>query len=270
MSTPAGKCVFCGGHGLTKGHVWPDWLNGILPNTATHHEQETGRFYTFDARAPGPPYDLRTRQGSARSRKPRNTCLRCNSGWMSGIEGLAKRIATPLILGYSPILSPFGQFSISAFLCLIATRLEYLGDLRAITAEDRDWLRYYREPSQNWKIWVARFEGEDNENHWSRTYGVQHGDRLSPPQIIGANHCDTRISTMVIGQLCAHLIYSQDAAFVRNFDYDGIELTQIWPPRGFDFHMILSGLNGTEVLWLHETYVREARVAPYAPTTTQE
>lgn len=181
MSQPAGKCVFCGGRGLTKGHVWPDWLNDILPNTATHHEQETGKFHTFEAQAPGPSYDRRIRQGNARARKPRNTCSRCNGGWMSGIEGLAKRVAVPLILGHSPLLSPFGQSSLSALLCLIGARLEFLGDMRAIAAEDRDWLRYYREPSQHCKIWIAHFGGDDGESHWSRTYAIQHGDDpLSP------------------------------------------------------------------------------------------
>jgi hypothetical protein len=189
---------------------------------------------------------------------------------MSGIEGLAKRVAVPLILGHSPLLSPFGQFSLSAFLCLIGTRLEFLGDMRAIAAEDRDWLRYYREPSQHWKIWIAHFGGDDGDSHWSRTYAIQHVDRLSPPKKFGPDHCDTRISTLVIGRLCAHLVYSQDAEFVRRFAYDGApELTQIWPPTWFDTHAIATSLDGTSVLWLHETYARQARVAPSVDVTLQ-
>src|SRR5258708_255743 len=90
MSKPAGRCVFCGGTGLTRGHVWPDWLNKILPKTATHHEQETGKFNTFQTSVPGPEHSVRIGHGHARTRKPRNTCVTCNGGWMSLIEDRAR------------------------------------------------------------------------------------------------------------------------------------------------------------------------------------
>src|SRR5467141_1953625 len=71
MPRTLGRCMFCGGLDLTKGHVWPDWLNRILPKTATHHEQETGKFNTFEASVPGPEHSVRIGQGHARTRKPR-------------------------------------------------------------------------------------------------------------------------------------------------------------------------------------------------------
>ena len=80
---------------------------------------------------------------------------------MSGIEGFAKRFLVPLIDGENCLLSAFAQPSISALLCLIAMRLEFLGGgMRAITTEDHDWLRYYHEPSRDWKIWIAGFAGD--------------------------------------------------------------------------------------------------------------
>ena len=76
-------------------------------------------------------------------------------------------------------------------------------------------------------------------------------------------YCDTRISTLVIGQLCAHIFYSQDAQFASKIDYDGIELTQIWPASWLDMHAIaLPSLDGRAVLWLHEAYAREAKTLP--------
>jgi hypothetical protein len=263
MSNPREPCQFCGNIAkLTKGHVWPKWLDQILPRTAIQHEQETGKFYTFDPKVSGPAYELKIRSGHARSRKPRNTCLRCNSGWMSGIESWAKYFSQPLILGYAPVLPPIGQFSIAALLCLITTRLEFLGDIQTVTTEDRDWLRYYREPSANWKVWIARFDGEDGDQHLSRTYAVQHTSR--PTDEIGAAYCDTRFSTLVIGQLCAHILYSHDIDLVSKMGYTGIELIQLWPASGFDLHTVgLPYLNGRAVLWLHETYVRDAPPMPW-------
>jgi hypothetical protein len=259
MSNPKSRCQFCGSADtLTKGHVWPKWINQILPQTATHHEQETGKFYTFDSKVPGLAHELKLRQGTARSRKPRNTCLRCNGGWMSGIESWAKYFSRHLILGYAPILPPIGQFSIAALLCLIAARLEFLGDMRAISAEDRDWLRYYREPSPNWKIWIARFDGDDGDDHLSRTYAVQHISS-GPTDKIGPDYCDTRISTLVIGQLCAHIFYSRDPDLTARIAYDGIRLVQLWPASHLDLYTVgLPFLDGRGVLRLHETYVRDA------------
>jgi hypothetical protein len=142
--------------------------------------------------------------------------------------------------------------------------LEFLGDMRAITAEDRDWLRYYREPSQNWKIWIAYFDGEDQDEHWSRTYGVQH--TLVPTDEIGGAYCDTRISTLVIGHLCAHIFYSHDTEVASKMAYDGVQLTQLWPASGFDLHTVgMSSLDGRAVLWLHEAYAREAPGTPRNP-----
>ena len=69
MSKPAGKCVFCDKPGLTKGHVWPDWLNNILPRTATRHEEVVGEFSTFTPEVPGPPKDYRVQTRSREIKK---------------------------------------------------------------------------------------------------------------------------------------------------------------------------------------------------------
>jgi hypothetical protein len=87
MSKPKGKCAFCGKPGdLTKSHIWPEWAEAILPQTATHHQQIIGEFLTFKPIAKGPEYFQRVRPGHVGKRKPRNTCLACNAGWMRLIE----------------------------------------------------------------------------------------------------------------------------------------------------------------------------------------
>ncbi len=262
MSKPAGKCVFCGGVGLTKGHVWPDWLNDILPRTASHHEHEIGKFYTFDSQVKGPEYSKRTRQGHARSRKPRNTCARCNSGWMSNIESLAKHVAVPLIENETILVSPFGQTLLASLLCLIAMRLEFLsGGIRSISPEERDWLRYYREPSQHWRIWIAQFGGEKPDEHWARSYGAQL--EPAPTDKIGPEYCNVQVSTLFIGQLCAHIFYSVDIDLASKVQYEGIELATIWPQPRYEMNSaFLPVLDDKAVLWLHEAFARESKPMP--------
>ena len=95
-------CVFCGGSGLTKEHVWPQWLNalpevhgpdpqphvrrphvvlGMTRDPATgfpvHHPEQRG--------TEQPPWDLQVRV----------VCGRCNSGWMAARERRIKPLLRP-------------------------------------------------------------------------------------------------------------------------------------------------------------------------------
>jgi hypothetical protein len=266
MSKPAGKCVFCGRRGLTKGHVWPDWLSEILPPTASHHVLETGKTYTFTPVVPGPIYSKRRRQGHAGSRKPRNTCGECNSGWMSVIEGSAKPYAVPLIQNVPFLLDTIGQRTLASLLCLIAMRYELLGDMRAVSVSERDWLRYYREPSEDWKIWIAHYGGGNQDDHWARQYGAQLDSR--PTDKVGPEYCNVQVTTLVIGQLCAHIFYSPVIDFLG---YEGIAPAQIWPRRRFDFDTCFLPTMGDEhVIWLHEAFPRESRPMPTETTLLSE
>lgn len=260
MPKPEGRCQFCGGRGLTKGHVWPDWLNGILPKTATHHEQEIGKFNTFISAVPGPEHEVRVAQGHARSRKPRNTCLRCNTGWMSLIEDRARACGSGLILDQPQLLTLHDQDSLATLLTLIVMRMEFLGDMRAISYQERDRLRYYREPTDDWKIWICRFDGDDWDEHWSRTYAAQL--ESAPTDKVGVEYCNVRVSTLVMGKLCAHLFYSPVVDFQG---YEGIRLSQIWPRKHSYLNTSgMTGIDGKAALFLHEAFARESPPMPPA------
>src|SRR5262249_54431600 len=148
----------------------------------------------------------RVARGHARTRKPRNTCLRCNGGWMSVIEGRARQVGARLVLDLPQILSLSDQEALASLLTLIAMRLEFLGDMTAISDQERDWLRYYREPTNDWKIWIGVFGGDDGDEHWSRTYAAQMDSK--PTDKVGPEYCNVRVTTLVMGKLCAHLFYS--------------------------------------------------------------
>jgi hypothetical protein len=246
--------VFCGEPGLTKGHVWPDWLNNILPYTASHHEQTTGLFSTFVPEVPGPEKSVKVRQGHARSRKPRNTCGKCNSGWMSGIENDVIPAATQLIKGETFRFGESNQRQLAAFLCLISMRLEFLGIMRAIPAIDRHYLKDHLEPPVMWTIWVAAYAGAKPDEHWSRYCAMQVGS--TPADIVGPEHCNTQVTTLVIGKLCAHLYSSTETPVLG---YEGIQLTRIWPTSGLSIDTrFLPPLTDEDVVSLHEAFARES------------
>src|ERR1700722_18221747 len=102
MSKPATICAFCCERGATKSHIWPDWLKNILPQAATHHERIIGNMETFQSRSLAPAFQREVREGRVGGRKPRNTCKKCNGGWMREIEEATMSFMPSLLLGHQP------------------------------------------------------------------------------------------------------------------------------------------------------------------------
>jgi hypothetical protein len=254
MSKSAGKCVFCGkARRLTHSHVWPDWVAKILPQTATHHEQIIGKFDTFVPKMKGLPPWQRIRQGHVGSRKPRNTCLVCNGGWMRHIEEATMAIMPPLLLGRRLLLTLFEQRALAASMCLVSMRTELSGrEMRAIPQTDRDWLMAHSEPPPHWKIWIARYEGAPRMDERYSAMQVA----SSPDVVTGVEHCNSQVTTLVIGQLCAHMFSS--TVWPDFSGYEGSVLAPIWPPRHPYIEVgDLPIITEADVSWLHEAIPRE-------------
>ena len=86
--TTGRACIFCGGRPLTREHLLPAWLAGVLPS-----DDPVIQFRTV---GPG--------EGDHRewSRRPfrqntRFVCERCNSGWMSRLEETSRPVLAPAI-----------------------------------------------------------------------------------------------------------------------------------------------------------------------------
>lgn len=262
MRADSSKCLFCGGNGLTKGHVWPRWIRSLLSSDITHHTQILGQFASFEPRIAVKDKNFsKHHQGHAASRKPRNTCRKCNGGWMSQIEGSAKVIVAPLIYGERFVINSIAQISLSTFICLVSIRFDLLLKDSSISSYERLWIMKNFTPSKNWKIWIAYYGGNDFDSHWARAYSAK---LLSTPP----NKSDTieetvHISTMVIGRLCTHIMYCRSER-IRNVYR--IRLCQIWPPS---FYPIDSGrislVDDDGVIALHEKFARSLDITLHGP-----
>jgi hypothetical protein len=260
MKQSSGKCVFCGKSGLTKGHVWPEWFGNVLPLDAPNHTQITGEIRTFTPIAARPRRSEKIRQGHAGSRKPRNTCGDCNGGWMSRLENAAIPFMTPVMLGQACIVAPFAQRFIAALLCLITIRVEFLHrSTQAVPVEDRVWLMNKFEPPPNWKIWLARYGGDRAHEHWCRHHGIEIASSLDERD--GPYTCNTQVTTLVLGKLCAHIFSS--TVWDDFAGYEGVHLTPIWPPSNLhiDWRRV-TPLFDQGVLTLSEALVRETPSIP--------
>jgi hypothetical protein len=242
---------------MTKSHIWPDWFKTILPPTATHHERIIGKFETFGAERPrfkAPAFQRKLRQGRVGGRKPRNTCVKCNGGWMREIEEATMPFMRGLLLGHLPFLLPsFNQRLLASLLCLVSMRVAASSETKqAIPQADRDWLRHRYEPPANWRIWIARHRGPD---HMDERFAPMHISG-SPDVETGLEYCNSQVSTFVVGKLCAHLFSS--TVWSRFDGYEGIELASIWPPSQLDIEMGAAPVVEQALIpWLHEAIGRE-------------
>ncbi len=83
----------------------------------------------------------------------------------------------------------------------------------------------------------------------------------SPDVPRGVQYCNSQVTTLVIGQLCAHLFSS--IVWPDFPGYDGAELAEIWPAQRFDIEVSdLPVITEAEVPWLHETIARTSTPAP--------
>jgi hypothetical protein len=253
MSKPQKRCVFCRGTPATKGHIWPEWLTDFLPPRADYHQVVSGEFITFQPKVSGQVFRTTKHNGHAGSRKPRNTCADCNGGWMSRIEQSNVSAMSALITGRATLLTPIDQWLLACLLCLITIRLEFTDrETQAVPVEERNMLRTSGAPPfDSWRIWIAKYAGENPEDHWSRHAGMHVVS--SPDEVFGPHKCNAQVSTMVIGKLCAHLVSS--SAMPVPGGYHGVELTRIWPAGHFHINSsLLPTLDEDEIVLLHESF----------------
>jgi hypothetical protein len=178
---------------------------------------------------------------------------------MSNVENFALPYAVPLIAGAPFLLDTIGQRAVANLLALIVMRIEFLDRVPAISSWDRDCLRLRLWLSDNWHIWIARYVGENQNDNWSRTYALQLSSL--PTDKVGPENCNAQVTTLVIGQLCAHIFYS---SVIEGYDtYEGITLARLWPHEPFDKQTaFLSALSDELVAELHEAFAREAPPPP--------
>lgn len=79
-------CVFCGSTGLTKEHVFPNWMSKMLDSrlTATTTIEKKGqadKIYT----------------GAILQHQAKVVCANCNNGWMSNLETAVKPILSKML-----------------------------------------------------------------------------------------------------------------------------------------------------------------------------
>lgn len=218
-------CIFCGGTGMSKQHIVPDWLKNVLPRESEdQHTQEITSVLIMPNSAANVDVTPIVKNGHQWSRKARNVCSSCNSGWMSQIETNAKDLLTNLMLGKHITLTSNDQKALINWITLTTIMAEYT-DLKhqAITTSERELFYNTKEPLPHWRIWIGRYKGTE----WIQRYRHQGIAVYSSDNIP-----NTQSSTFVFDELFIHVASTTVTDMALNLilpKHLKNKMIQLWP-----------------------------------------
>lgn len=231
MAKPPGRCIFCGGYGLSKEHVLPDWLRQIFPRlpTDTH---TWGVLQNVDTATPS---IRRTRgQGQIGSKKVRVVCKKCNTGWLSTMEDETKATLSPIVSpGFAHSLSVDAQQRLATWIAKTTMTAEFLVKERpAISQAERERFKDRKLPDAHWQIWVSSYVG----TRWRKGGIFHHGLGLYiPPEPMRVGVRNTQYTVIGLGRLVCIALSSTAQGFTMDLSEPlKVATRQLWPPLGQD------------------------------------
>ena len=197
-------CIFCGRHdGLSKEHIWPEWMASYLPigtpnaNISEVHSGIPKQASVLQRRSERP--------GPVHTKKVRAVCRRCNNGWMSEIEGRAKSPLLSALTSQDLNIDTAQIAALAVWAVLKAIVGEHASEDHLTPYEDRSRLRSSQAIPPYFRVFVAKHEGK------TRTAYIRHSATLSlslkgptPPLPKGIDR-NVQITTLLVGPLCFHI-----------------------------------------------------------------
>lgn len=234
---PPGKCIFCDGHGMTKQHIMPNWMNRAFPKLIAEHVNYKSTIsnlhtpkipsYLFQL---SPPVRY---QGSLGLRQLRLVCLKCNGGWMSTIEQQSKDIIIALITHKAIILSQEDQLKLASWIAQMTIVAEFTDiPFKVVPYRERKYFMDNKLPPVTWVIWIGKCESKDWQELAYKHRGVvvasfdKHEGELkqSPPKP------SIQSSVFIFGGLFIMVLSTASDVLqplIESFTYP--ELIKLWP-----------------------------------------
>jgi hypothetical protein len=229
-------CIFCGGPGLSREHVWSEWTYQFVPKlpNGTHVK------FTADSVPHNPriveSYRSKSYQGDVNTIKLNVVCkTRCNNGWMSKLDERVKPTLIPLLRAEPTVLTRDRQTVLAAWMAMKAMVCEHYEQVYVTsTQEHRNHVMENQRAPDFWSIWIGHQRGNAWRTAFSRrtaALGPIIDGKPTPPN--GSYAKNTQSTTMGIGNLLIHLI----ACSIPNFRFEmpndtGRYLRRIWPIQG--------------------------------------
>jgi len=251
---PPGQCIFCPGTHMSKEHFWSTWSNPMLPKFKVNAYVEEHLSHT--RKTVLVKREIRTRPGSASSKKLRVVCEDCNNGWMNQVEDLARPILEPLIAGHSTVLSHHQQRILAEWITMKTMVVEHETPKDAVIPRaDREAFKNKRTIPNYITIWTAKH----SVPAWCTMLFRQTASLSSipkPPPKILAGGKNVETVAFGIGALFVYVMVSDPGVIDLNELITIRLLARLWPSAG---SQILWGpivLRGRNPDWVAHTLDR--------------
>lgn len=229
MPKPRKLCIFCGGHPITKEHMWPDWLRNYIPRTRLNYHSRSGIMFKKHTKS-----KISLHGGDPHSSTVRRVCKSCNSGWMSQLQNLAKPILVPLIENGHISLRKRDQTILAEWITMFTMVAEFKlrsEELVSISAEERHQFKNTQRPLKNWKIWIGKTETDNWKGKYVHTTLAVSSDGVDIAITSdGVPVPNTQTTTFLVGKLYVHVVSS--SSFNPRKQQISTRLVQrIWPTK---------------------------------------
>src|SRR5437588_2354842 len=206
MPRPQRFCIFCGKPGLTREHLWADWVKKYIPKDMKNYSS------LFAVVHPTHSEPRRKEQsGDIRSRRLRVVCKSCNTGWMSRLQEKAKPYLLPLILGEVSAFDANTQSLLSSWIAMFVMVAEHLNPHTVTTLQEQRTHLFEtgKALSANWKIWIGDYERGNWVGQLAHfTVPVSSSDHVPEIMDNGLPRPNTQTMTFVVGRLYVHVASS--------------------------------------------------------------
>jgi hypothetical protein len=232
MPKPQNFCIFCGEPGITREHIWADWLKEFIPREMTEHRTQRANVDPFEI----DEVIVKRRSGDPHSRRIPCVCGRCNSGWMSGLQEDARPFLVPLLKAQPVRLHRVAQRTLAAWAAMTLMVAEHVDtDLIAVSEEDRRHLLGTKTAPKTWRIWAGAHAVQQFPlySHNVLEFVGKRPDEIGHEKSAAPN---TQTSTICVGRnLLFHAMSSSVAHhIIRRWpipEQVSVGLRQIWPIR---------------------------------------
>jgi hypothetical protein len=208
MPKPQKFCIYCGGSGLSKEHVFADWLREYIPRELSEHRTEFTVAFPHKTEKV-----LERRTGDAHARRLRRVCLVCNNGWMSRLQEAAKPYLIPMLEGRPTSLNRKAQKIVATWAAMTTMTADFLREeMAAIPQEERNYLRETSKAPKHWRIWISAYQrGHGRKRFWHNVLALtdQEVDRAAMYARAPSN---TQTTSICLGEhLFIHIMSSEVA-----------------------------------------------------------
>lgn len=190
-SKATSRCIFCGERANSREHLFPDWLNEVLPNYASVTVQHGSR--TWQAK-------------ESASQRVAVVCEGCNTGWMSELERSTRPLIEPMMSGRRQALDKPQQQALAVWAFKTAAVGEQMVPATAaIPREQLQHLRTLRTPPPNSRVIIGGTDGRwGGELHFDSrplqmTSTKRHGD-------VGPGNHNGYLATIAIRHLVLQVV----------------------------------------------------------------